>query len=91
MINEISVLYAEQYIIIIKYTSLTFNDIVSVPCSVGNYLNNTDPYNPGCYDCPKGTYKDNVDTLKCSQCPTGTSTLKEASTSNDQCIGICGE
>ncbi|XP_048737006.2 sushi, von Willebrand factor type A, EGF and pentraxin domain-containing protein 1-like isoform X2 [Ostrea edulis] len=70
-------------------TALRWNTLTCVPCSVGNYLNNTDPYNPGCYDCPKGTYKDNVDTLKCSQCPTGTSTLKEASTSNDQCIDQC--
>ncbi|XP_052700846.1 sushi, von Willebrand factor type A, EGF and pentraxin domain-containing protein 1-like isoform X1 [Crassostrea angulata] len=69
--------------------AVRWSTLTCVPCSVGTYLDNTDPWNPKCYDCPKGTYKDTEDALSCTSCPVGTSTLNQASISENECIAQC--
>lgn len=38
----------------------------TVPCSEGTYLDTTNPMNPGCKDCPVGTYKESPEDIACS-------------------------
>nr|XP_022328842.1 sushi, von Willebrand factor type A, EGF and pentraxin domain-containing protein 1-like isoform X2 [Crassostrea virginica] len=68
----------------VRWTTLT-----CVPCSFGTFLDNSNIFQPKCYDCPIGTYKDTELAPSCTQCPVGTSTLYQASTSENECIAKC--
>ena len=57
-----------------------------VPCPSGTYLDSTsDPMNPGCKDCPVGTYKEIPEDVSCIPCPSGTSTETTGSKNITSC------
>ncbi|KAK3591334.1 hypothetical protein CHS0354_028441 [Potamilus streckersoni] len=43
-----------------------------------------------CQSCPVGTYQPSTEQTSCISCPTGTTTNQVASTSQTQCVGVCG-
>ncbi|XP_056020426.1 LOW QUALITY PROTEIN: sushi, von Willebrand factor type A, EGF and pentraxin domain-containing protein 1-like [Ostrea edulis] len=69
---------------IIRWSTLT-----CVPCGPGTFLDNSDPLNPGCRDCPLGKYKDIAEDVSCTTCPVGTFTLGTGSRNASDCIEIC--
>ena len=63
----------------------------ALPCSscpAGKFTP-VDGHTGDCFDCPRGTYSDNVGSIKCSVCPMGTSTSEDKATSRESCISFC--
>ncbi|XP_062607291.1 uncharacterized protein LOC134269086, partial [Saccostrea cucullata] len=70
-------------------TAIKQSTMSCVPCSIGTYLDNSNPSQPTCRNCPKGSYKDSEDTATCTQCPHNTFTLDDGAESMSECLDKC--
>ncbi|XP_061173457.1 sushi, von Willebrand factor type A, EGF and pentraxin domain-containing protein 1-like [Saccostrea echinata] len=69
--------------------AIRWSTLTCVPCGPGTFLDNSDPNNLGCKDCPVGKYKEAAEDVSCTKCPVGTSTLYSGSRNSSDCIDIC--
>ena len=65
---------------------LIFIIIILVGCESGSYFNYS---TSTCDTCPIGTYNDGSIIDDCIQCPAKTTTARDGSKSEEQCIGNC--